>query len=180
MINNLILFYLLLIKIMDHYKYCKECSFLEDDDIFQSEPLKKLKCRLFKFKQDGKCFCFCLDDMYYWVFQTYDLEYQEGTVNPRNPKSGKVLPQIVLTRLENEYTDFVKKLKSKSPPKKKTTKLPDEFIELKNQLDQINSKNYLAASVIYLEELEELLDDDEYLREKKLVEKFLKFMKIEN
>jgi hypothetical protein len=162
----------------EYYKICDTCSFLEDYDIFQSEPLKQLKCRLFKFKQDGKCFCYCLDDMYYWVFQTYELEYEEGTVNPRNPKSGQVLLQIVISRLENEYNEFVMKLKSKKLPSKTKKGIPEKFKELKQQLDAINPTNYLTSSVMYLEELEEILDDDDYMKNKKLVEEFLKLMKI--
>jgi peptide subunit release factor 1 (eRF1) len=70
------------------------------------------------------------------------------------------------------------KLKSKKLPSKTKKEIPEKFKELKQQLDAINPTNYLTSSVMYLEELEEILDDDDYMKNKKLVEEFLKLMKI--
>ena len=62
----------------------------------------------------------------------------------------------------------------KSRPKRRSIKnLPAKFTDLKKELDIINESDYKKASIEYLDDMEELLDEYDFNLEKELVKDFL-------
>lgn len=79
---------------------CQQCSFREDN-AFRLQPLQELDCPLFKFQHNGRCYCYCLLDIYKWIYGSEDPD--ANISNYRHPETNVEITQRTLDRLKEEY-----------------------------------------------------------------------------
>ena len=153
-----------------------DCSF-DDEDVFQMESVKRLRddprCQLFRFKQNKKCYCFCVADLYRWIYGSLDLN--EDVKIQANPKTREVIKPPTLERLKREYESYYMKFKTSDDDI--TDRERQEFNE---GVDQFKAAFEVGrhgvamrrdqAMKMYMDDLEIILSDDEYKRQKRIME----------
>ena len=148
-------------------KTCNHCSF-PDEDVFRFETFSKLdkdtECSLFRFYQKGKCYCFCVADMYQWIYGS--LDFDEDIKVMTNPKTSRRIKLSTLQRLKREYEEYRKRLPQEGDISHKEKQ---EFLEgIDNFKAAFGSIGYLPPLKLvqmYLEDMQEILDPEEYERQ---------------
>jgi hypothetical protein len=160
-------------------KMCDHCSFSEED-VFRQEPIEELErdsdCHIFRFRQKGKCYCFCVADLYRWIYGSLDLG--EDVKTDKNPKTRRSIKAPTLYRLKREYEAYYKTVSRTSDV---TDREKQEFLDgidlFKASFETSHSGLKLDVRKIiymYMSDLEEILGREELDRQKVIASEVIK------
>lgn len=79
---------------MDANTICTRCDKIYDDVFMEIKNINEVDCIPFRFIQNGKCWCFCIEALYKWV----------TTENNTNPMTREILSKNIINRLKLEYS----------------------------------------------------------------------------
>lgn len=147
---------------------CKTCSF-NSEDIFRMMTMTELEkeCPMIKFYQNGKCYCFCLIDIYKWIFGTEDPEETE-IVNDKNPQTNAKFTKEIINLVKEEYQrEYGEKLRQVMPKGISMKEIQDfktgvDTFKTAFENSLVGRKiNFNSAINMYLEDLLELTEGSE-------------------
>ena len=82
-------------------KECSDCSY--DREPISLEDIKKGDPELFMFEQGKTCYCFFVQNLYKYVFDTAEISDEMYVKNAKNPLTGAGLGEDTVRRLHREY-----------------------------------------------------------------------------
>jgi hypothetical protein len=158
---------------------CKKCD--NSDEPIELEPINARTQGVFLFKQNNKCWCYLVNNLYRAVFGTQiPTTIDKARVkNNKNPLNGMPIDGKILQRLVKEYAIWYKAQgKGGDVVVDGVTITPKEIEEFRNGVNTMISatagmgarQDFNNAAKMYIEDMEELaeLSDDEEAEQAKI------------